>query len=81
MICYSKTKKGKLVVVELKLGSIGRQALNQIKKYVHKIRHRERKPTEGIIICKDIMPAFQDLYKKQRDIKVFYYGWKLEIMQ
>lgn len=72
-------ENGDYVVVELKLGSVGREASNQIRRYIHEIRASERKRVRGIIVCKDVFPAFRDLYKKLTDVKVHYYGWKPDV--
>jgi len=69
-------KKGDYVVVELKLESVGRGALAQIKRYMHEIRKTTKKDVRGIIVCKDILPAFRETYKKLHDVRVYYYGWK-----
>jgi len=66
-----------LVVVELKLNEIGRGALNQLRRYMHYFRKNTRKDVHGILVCKDVLPAFVDEFKKLRDIQVFCFGWKL----
>lgn len=68
---------GKYVVVELKLGLIGRGALRQVDKYMGKLKEATKKEVRGIIVCKGILPTFKETYKKLRDVKIHYYGWRL----
>jgi hypothetical protein len=72
-------KEGDYVIVELKLGSIGRDAATQIRRYMHDLKPSEGRRVRGIIICKDVLPAFRELYEKMEDVKVFYYGWKASL--
>jgi len=72
-----KDKKGDYVVVELKLESVGRGTLTQIKRYMHEIRKTTKKDVRGMIVCKDILRAFKETYKKLHDVKVYYYGWRV----
>jgi len=67
------------VIVELKLGAIGRNAASQISRYIHEVRLSEKKGVRGIIVCKEVLPAFHELYGKMTDVKVFYYGWKASL--
>lgn len=69
-------REGNYLVVELKAGSVGRSALRQVKRYTHALRRKTKRRVRGAIICKDILPAFRSTYKKQRDVKAYYYGWK-----
>jgi hypothetical protein len=73
--------KGDYVVVELKPGPIGRSALAQARRYVHELRKRTKKKVRAIIVCKDILPAFKKIYKSLRDLKVYYYGWRIDLIQ
>jgi len=56
---------------------IGRGALRQVEGYMSKLKEATKKEVRGIIVCKGILPAFKDAYKKLRDVKVHYYGWRL----
>jgi RecB family endonuclease NucS len=67
-----------LFVVELKLGDIGRGALNQLRRYIRHFRKSARK-VRGAIVCTDVLPAFVDEFKKLRGIKILCYGWKLTV--
>jgi len=68
-----------LVVVELKLHEIGRGAVNQLRSYMHQVRKDWNKEVRGVIVCKDVLPAFAEEFKKMRDIKILHYGWMLTI--
>lgn len=72
-------KNKNLVVVELKLNEIGRGAVNQLRRYIHQVKKDTKKQVRGVIVCKDILPAFVDEFKKLRDIQIFHFGWKLTI--
>ena len=74
-----KDKKGDLIVVELKLNRIGRDAVNQLKRYMKWIKDETQKDVTGIIVCKGVMPAFEDEFKKLKNIKIFCYGWQLKV--
>lgn len=79
LLLEDKDKK-ELIVVELKLNEIGRGAINQLRRYIHELRKRykERK-VRGIIVCKDVLPAFVNEVQKLRDIQIYHYGWKLTV--
>ena len=68
-----------LVVVELKLNEIGRGAINQLRGYIRQVREDTRKEVRGIMVCKDILPTFVNEFRKFRNIKIFHYGWKLQV--
>lgn len=72
-------KQGDWVVVELKLNRIGREALRQIKTYIHKLRDRTHKKISGVIVCAGVMPSFEDELRKQKDIPILVYGWDLRV--
>lgn len=73
-------KKGNLIVIELKLNKIGRDAINQLKRYMNWVKEKETdKEVNGVIICKGVMPAFEEDLKKLKDIKIFCYGWQLKV--
>lgn len=73
-----ENKQGDAVVVELKLNRIGRDALQQIKAYIHDLRDKYKR-ISGVIVCSGVMPAFEDELRKQRDIKILRYGWDLQV--
>ena len=69
------------IVVELKIEKIGRVAVNQIRRYMKWIeKETEKKPT-GIIVCKGVMPSFEEEFRKLKNIKIYRYGWKLKVFQ
>ena len=68
-----------LVVVELKLHEIGRGAVNQLRRYMHQVRKDTNREVSGVIVCKDVLPAFVEEFEKLRDIRIFHYGWMLRI--
>ena len=72
-------KRGKKIIVELKLNKIGRDAVNQIRRYMSYVRKETKKEVNGVIICKGIMPAFEKELKKLKKIKILKYGWNLKI--
>jgi len=71
--------KGNLIVVELKLDRIGRDAINQLRRYMNWVKKETKKEVTGVIVCKGVMPAFKEDFKKLKDIKIFCYGWQLRV--
>jgi hypothetical protein len=71
--------KRDLVVVELKLNRIGRDALRQLRKYMDWLKRESGKEVRGAIVCSGVMPAFEEDFKKLKNIKVFCYGWQLKV--
>ena len=74
-----KDKTGGYVLVELKLGSVGTGALNQLRKYMDYYKTETKQSVRGVLVCKNIMPAFKEKYQKLSDITVLCYGWKLNV--
>ena len=74
-----KDKTGSYILVELKLGSVGTDALNQLRGYMKYYKAKTKQSVRGVLVCKNIMPAFKEKYQKLSDIKVFCYGWKLNV--
>ena len=72
-------KKGNPIVIELKLNKIGRDAINQLKRYMNWVKKETEKEVTGVIICKGVIPAFEEDLKKLKDIKIFCYGWQLKV--
>lgn len=72
---------GNLVVVEVKLGRIGRDAIQQTKNYVRYLRKQQNKKVSGIIVCAGVMPAYEEDLRKQREIRVLVHGWNLRIQE
>lgn len=71
--------KGNPIIVEMKLNKIGRAALNQLKKYMDWIKKETKKEVRGAIVGNGVMPAFEDDFRKLKDIKIFRYGWQLKV--
>jgi hypothetical protein len=72
---------GNLIVVEVKLGRIGRDAILQTKNYVRYLRTQQNKKVSGMIVCAGVMPAYEDDLRKQRDIRILVHGWNLQIQE
>jgi len=76
-----QNKNKTMIVVELKLNRIGREALKQLKRYMHYVEKEMKRDLEGVIICKGVMPAFEEEFRKLKKIKILRYGWTLEISE
>lgn len=74
-------EKGNLIVVELKLNKIGRDAINQLKRYMNWVKKETKKEVTGVIVCKGVMPVFEADFKKLKNIKILCYGWQLKVHQ
>jgi hypothetical protein len=73
-------RHGNLIVVELKLRKIGHDAVGQIQRYMRSLEKTERgKKVSGIIVCQGVLPTFEKDFRKLKNIKIFCYGWQLEI--
>ncbi len=76
-----KDKEG-LVVVEMKKGAIGREAFNQITKYLKEVKSESKCKVRGVIVCRDVLPIFEDFFLKkvaEGKIKVYLYSWKFNL--
>lgn len=71
--------KGNWVIVEVKLNRIGRDAIRQVQTYVHELQKQTKKKVSGIIVCSGVLPAYEAVLRKQRDVRIFIYGWNLHI--
>lgn len=77
-----ENRKGNLVVVEVKLGRIGHDALRQIQTYVHELRTKEHwKKVSGVIVCAGVLPAFESDLRKQKDFRILVHGWEMKMQQ
>jgi len=72
-------KQGNPIVVELKLNKIGRAAINQLRRYMDWVKKETKKEVTGVIVCKGVMPAFEEDFKKLKNIKILCYGWQLKV--
>lgn len=73
-----ESRRGDQVVVEVKLGRIGRDAISQVQSYLNELRHGSRNSVQGVIVCSGIMPAYESDLQKQRKIRILRYGWDLK---
>ncbi len=70
------------VVVEIKLGSIGRDAYKQVRKYMKQLKKEEGEQVRGILVCADILPVFEDYLIKRINegkVEVYLYSWKFTL--
>lgn len=74
-----ENSEGNWIIVEIKYNRIGREAIQQIKRYTHDLRKETNKIVTGVIVCAGVMPAYKDEIKAQKDVQVFVYGWDLSI--
>ncbi len=70
-----------MVVVKVKLGHIGRDAVQQIKNYVRYLRKQGNKKVSGVIVCAGVMSAYEEDIRKQKDIRILVHGWNLKIQE
>jgi len=69
-------------IVEIKKEDIGPEVLKQIKGYIDRYESEENtRDIKGIIVCKGILPHFEDEILKQSKgrIQIFQYGWMFSI--
>jgi len=69
------------VIIELKLHKIGRDAITQLRGYMNWMKKQTNKKVTGIIVCKGVLPTFEDEFKTLKNIKIFYYGWNMIIRE
>ncbi len=75
-----ETSQGDLVVVEVKLGRVGREAMRQVQDYMHDLRRTEHpKKVAGVLVCAGVMPAFEEELRRQTKVRILVYGWKMEV--
>lgn len=70
--------KNGLIVVEIKKGAIGRDALKQIKGYLREVKEELGREVRGVIICGEVLPAFEDSYMRKiesGEVEVYLYSW------
>ena len=76
-----ENKDKTVIVVELKLNKIGREALNQLRRYMNYVKKEPGKAVKGVIVCNGVMPAFEKEFSSLRNIKIMRYGWKLDVAE
>jgi len=69
---------GDLVVVELKIGRIGRDAITQLRRYMDWLGKQSGKRVSGVVVCKGVMPAFEAELEQIENITILCYGWQLK---
>jgi hypothetical protein len=77
LLCMDEA--GTRYVVELKLGHIGRAALNQIQRYMGWVRKQGPGRVKGILVCGGVMPVYEDEIRKAEGIIVLRYGWQMKM--
>jgi RecB family endonuclease NucS len=76
------TKSSQVIVIEVKLHRIGRDAVKQLQTYMKWMRKgRQKQSVSGVIVCEGVLPAFADDVAKLKDIKVMCYGWQLSLYE
>lgn len=68
------------IIIEIKLGKIGNDAVSQLKRYINWAEKELNKDIKGFIVCSGVMPAFKEELAKLKDIKIFCYGWQLKVI-
>jgi RecB family endonuclease NucS len=61
---------GTQYVVELKLGLVDWAALNQLQRYMGRVRKQGPGRVKGILVCGGVMPAYEDEIKEAEGIRV-----------
>jgi len=74
-----KDEAGTRYVVELKLGHVGRAALNQIQRYMGWVRKQGPGRVKGILVCGGVMPVYEDEIRGAEGIIVLRYGWQMKM--
>lgn len=72
-------QNGALLLVEVKIGRIGRDAIAQVEGYMAELRHFQHHPVRSAIVCAGVMPAFEEDFRKKRSINILIYGWDLNV--
>jgi RecB family endonuclease NucS len=74
---WFENKDKDIVIVELKLKRIGKRDLHEVQDSVRCLRERFRRAVHLIVVCKDVSSTIVHELRKQKDIQVFCFGWKL----
>jgi hypothetical protein len=74
-----QSTQNELVLVEVKLGKIGRGAISQIEGYIADLRSTQDLPVRGAIVCAGVMPAFEEDISKKKNIDIYVYGWTFDV--
>lgn len=77
-----ETKSGHVIVIEVKLHRIGRDAVRQLRNYMKWVKKgRRKRSVSGVIVCEGVLPAFVEDLVRLKDIKVMCYGWHLKLQR
>jgi len=76
-LLYEDVTADNIVIVELKLGYIGKDTIAQLRGYMHELKAETEKGVKGIIVCQGVLPTFQEQLNDLKNIKILRYGWKL----
>lgn len=71
-----------LVVVEIKKEAVGRETFDQVTKYLKQVRNEFGGNVRGVIVCSDVLPAFEKFFEKKVEkgkIEVYFYSWKFNL--
>ena len=74
-LLFRNTNK-EFVIVELKIGNIGREAITQLRSYIHELKDETGQGVTGIVVCKGVLPTFEEEFGKLKDIRILRYGWR-----
>jgi hypothetical protein len=72
-------KNKELTLLEIKLGFIGHDALQQITSYIEELSIETKKKVNAVIVCAGVMPAYMEEISRQKNIKIMIYGWELSV--
>jgi hypothetical protein len=72
-------KNNELTLLEIKLGFIGHDALQQIGSYVEELSNETNRKVNAVIVCAGIMPAYTEEISRQKKVKIMIYGWELSV--
>ena len=82
-LLVKNNKTQQIYIVEIKKNEIGTEVLKQIKGYIKRYETEENiKDVKGIIVCKGILPHFEDEVMKQLSkerIQIYQYGWMFSV--
>jgi hypothetical protein len=73
--------KRNYLVVEIKLHRIGRDAVSQLRRYMNWVKKNWQGRVSGAIVCEGVMPAFQEEFRKLKNIRILCYGWQLKVCE
>jgi len=76
-----KNQHNDLIIVEIKLGQIGHDAVSQLRQYVKDYAKHADKKGRGILVCSGVLPAYRAEIAKLKDIAVFTYGWRMQVTE